>query len=137
MAVMRRDSRTDTGRRGMGKKIIDGLVRAARDRILITDRSGEPGGYRDLYVYIPGMGQIIRITEGTGDNLLPEDLEQGYVDYIYYEQYQVDAGMPEVDGGIVLLKRMLREQYGCMADCIGDVLDMAYGDCMAGYMVLA
>ena len=45
--------------------------------------------YADLYIFIPVMKQIIRIAEGTGDNLLPEDIEEGYVDYIYYEQYEL------------------------------------------------
>ena len=38
--------------------------------------------YEDLYIFVPAMKQIIRIAEGTGDNLLPEDIEEGYVDYI-------------------------------------------------------
>ena len=33
----------------------------------------------------------------------------------------------EIDGGQILLKEMLRDKYRCMADCIPDVLDMAYG----------
>ena len=38
--------------------------------------------YDDLYIFVPVMKQIVRIAEGTGDNLLPEDIEEGYVDYI-------------------------------------------------------
>lgn len=91
-------------------------------------------GYGDVFIYVPEMRQIIRISEGTGDNLLPEDVEQGYVDYIYYEQYELGINMPEVDGGQILLEKLLRDKYRCMADCISDVLDMAYGcntvDCM-------
>lgn len=88
----------------------------------------KPAGYDDLLVYVPEMKQIIRIAEGSGDNLLWEDMEEGYVDYIYYEQYNIEAGMPEADGGKILLKESLREKYLCLADCIPDVLDMAYGD---------
>lgn len=93
-------------------------------------------GYDDLYVYVPEMRQIIRISEGTGDNLLPEDQDKGYVDYIYYEQYELGIDMPEVDGGQILLEEMLRDKYPCMADCIPDVLDMAYGNCLIDCTIL-
>ena len=58
------------------------------------------------------------------------------MDYIYYDQYMLDADMPDAGGGMVLLKEMLRDRYGCLADCIPDVLDMAYGSCLAGCTVL-
>ena len=96
----------------------------------------EPEGYGDLFLYVPEARQIVRIAEGTGDNLLGEDTDAGYVDYIYYDQYMLDADMPDAGGGMVLLKEMLRDRYGCLADCIPDVLDMAYGSCLAGCTVL-
>lgn len=40
------------------------------------------GGYGDLFIFVPEMKQVIRISEGTGDNLLWEDKEKGYVDYL-------------------------------------------------------
>lgn len=97
----------------------------------------KPEGFEDLFIFVPEMRQIIYIVEGSGDNLSSEDLEQGYVDYIYYEQYGLDAGMPEVDGGVLLLERMLRKQYDCLADCIPDVLDMVYGNSLVNCMILA
>lgn len=96
----------------------------------------KPEGYDDLFVFVPEMKQIIRIAEGSGDNLLPEDIEDGYVDYIYYEQYELSTDMPEVDGGQILLEEMLRDKYKCMADCIQDVLSMAYGSYMVDCMIL-
>lgn len=84
-------------------------------------------GYGDLFIYVPEMRQIIRIAEGSGDNLLREDVEQGYIDYIYYEQYELEIDMPEADGGQILLGKPLRVKYRCIADCIPSVLDMAYG----------
>lgn len=93
-------------------------------------------GYDDLFLYVPEERQIIRIAEGNGDNLLEEDTDAGYVDYIYYDQYMLDVDMPDVDGGMVLLKEMLRDRYGCLADCIPDVLDMAYGSCLVSYTIL-
>lgn len=96
----------------------------------------KPAGYDDLFLYVPEIRQIIRITEGSGDNLLPEDMEEGYVDYIDYEQYDIEVGMPEADGGEILLKELLKEKYLCLADCIPDVLDMAYGDCAVNCRIL-
>lgn len=83
--------------------------------------------YDELYIFIPVMKQIIRIAEGTGDNLLPEDIEEGYVDYIYYEQYELSQDFPEIDGGQVLLEEMFRDKFRCTEEAVGDVLSMAYG----------
>lgn len=102
-----------------------------------TCYGNKPEGYNDLYVYVPKKKQIIRMTEGTGDNLLREDIDEGYVDYIYYEQYELDGGITEIDGGMVLLKEMFMDKYRCTADCIPDVLDMAYDDCTTECMILA
>lgn len=86
----------------------------------------KPEGYNDLFVFVQEEKQIIRISEGTGDNLLPEDTEEGYVDYIYYEQYELNIDIQSVDGGMILLKEMVRDKYKCLADSIPDVLEMAY-----------
>ncbi|WP_146040115.1 hypothetical protein [Acetatifactor muris] len=88
----------------------------------------EPEGYGELFLFVPEMGQVIRISEGTGDNLFKEDEEAGYVDYIIYEQHGLSTGMPVVDGGQVLLEGMFRDLFRCTADCIPRVLDMAYGN---------
>lgn len=93
-------------------------------------------GYGDLFLYVPEERQVIRIAEGDGDSLLEEDIEGGCVDYIYYDQHGLEAGMPVMDGGMVLLEEQLREKYQSMAGCIPDVLDMAYGTSQMGYMIL-
>lgn len=54
----------------------------------------------DFYINVDG--KIVHIMEGTGDNLLQEDIEEGYVDYIYYEVFDLAYDFPEVDGGMVL-----------------------------------
>ena len=43
--------------------------------------------FDEIYIYVPSKKQIIRIAEGSGDNLTDDDLGQGYVDYIYYETH--------------------------------------------------
>lgn len=94
-------------------------------------------GYDALFIYVSEMKQIVRISEGIGDNLLEDDLDQGYVDYVYYEQYELSQDMSEIDGGQIMLKNMLRDQYQCMTDCIPDVLEMAYGSNMVNCIILA
>ena len=89
-----------------------------------------------IYIYVPEVKQIVKISEGTGDNLLDEDIEAGYVDYIYYEQYVMDPEMRETDGGMVMLTELFREKFKCTADAIPNVLDMAYGCDTFAYIVL-
>ena len=118
-----------------GKSVYDGIPPA---EVIWKDRCwGEKtDGYDEVYIYVPETQEIIRIEEGTGDNLLAEDVEQGYVDYIYYEQYELAPDMPECDGGQILLEELFRDKYKCTADCIPDVLSMAYGSYMYDCMIL-
>ena len=89
-----------------------------------------------IYIYVPGEQQIVQISEGTGDNLHDEDIKEGYVDYIYYEQYSREYGFPEVDGGMVMLTEMFQDKYESTKDCIPAVLDMAFGDENMEYIML-
>lgn len=89
-----------------------------------------------IHIYVPEAKQIVRISEGTGDNLLDEDMDAGYVDYIYYEQFDLGYDIVEVDGGQIMLTKLFREQFSCTADAIPNVLDMAYGDASLNYIVL-
>lgn len=71
----------------------------------------------------------IHICEGTGDNLLPEDIDEGYIDYIYYEVYNTLQDVydrKEYDGGMVLLK----EYYVDLSieDIVNRVADMSLLD---------
>lgn len=92
--------------------------------------------YEDLFIFVPEMRQIIRISEGMGDNLFQEDQEKGYMDYIYYDQHELSTDMPIVDGGQVLLEGMFRSLFRCTAECIPRVLDMAYGNDAVSYVIL-
>ena len=85
--------------------------------------------YDDIYIYVPvpdENGYIIYISEGTGDNLLFEDIEEGYVDYINYEIYMFGNGICEDDGGMIMLRELFRDKYSCTADCIPDVLEFTH-----------
>lgn len=92
--------------------------------------------YESIYIYVPSEQQIIRISEGSGDNLFPDDIEAGFVDYIYYESYSRECGFPEVDGGMVMLTEPFQNKYESTNECIPAVLDMAFGDGHMEYIVL-
>lgn len=89
-----------------------------------------------IYIYVPAVKQIVEISEGSGDNLNDEDIEAGYVDYIYYEQYVMDPYMRETDGGMIMLTELFQEQFTCTKDAVPNVLDMAYHDKHLEYIVL-
>lgn len=99
------------------------------------ERERKQNPYAEVYIYVPDKGQVLRIDEGTGDNLLAEDEEAGYVDYIYYDVYDA-AIRTEIDGGQVMLTELFRDKYESTMDCIPDVLDMEYGDPDLAYVVL-
>ena len=92
--------------------------------------------YNDIFIYVQTKKQIIRIDEGSGDNLTDDDIAQGYVDYIYYEVYNVQQDLPEVDGGIVMLTELFQNKFKSVKDAIPAVLDMAYGNASIEYSVL-
>lgn len=92
--------------------------------------------YNDIFIFVPEKKEIIRITEGTGDNLLKEDRKEGYIDYINYEQYALEQDLPDVDSGMVMLKEYFRDQFTCTEECIPLVLDMAYDDSCLNYILL-
>lgn len=84
--------------------------------------------YEDIAVFVPGAKEVVIIREGIGDNLLEEDIEEGYIDYVTYDTYKfIDGEIEEYDGGMVLLKEHVREKYLSMEDAIPDVMEMAYG----------
>lgn len=92
--------------------------------------------YNDIFIYVQTEKQIIRIDEGSGDNLTDDDIDQGYVDYIYYEVYNVQQDFPEIDGGMIMLKELFQEKFKSTKEAIPAVLDMAYGDESIEYIVL-
>lgn len=66
-----------------------------------------------MRIYIMSESKIIEFDEGTGDNLLEEDIEAGYVDYVYYTIYDIDDldDVREIDGGMILLEKPFDEAY--------------------------
>ena len=92
--------------------------------------------YNDIFIYVQINKQIIRISEGSGDNLTDDDIAHGYIDYIYYEVYNVEQNLPEVDGGMIMLNDIFQRKFKSTKEAIPAVLDMAYGNESIGYIVL-
>lgn len=78
--------------------------------------------YEDVFIYVPDTQMIICIAEGDGSNLLKEDVENGYVDYIYYTIYDMKDEFNEYDGGMIMLKELFREKYPATLSAIPDVM---------------
>lgn len=90
---------------------------------------------KDAFAYVPELNMILRVAEGTGGNLLPEEVDEGYVDYVYYEIYEPEYGFPEVDGGMITKKELLVDTYGSMEEAIDEVIEFHYG-CDLDYIVM-
>ena len=67
----------------------------------------------EVTIYIPETGQFLQTGRGLGDNLLPEDRDEGYVDYIYMTVYEYfgDGNMADMDGGMLCLKQSFEDIY--------------------------
>lgn len=65
-------------------------VKAVMSKIRVI---GEPIDKSDFWFYTEeitdekGNPTVFHVREGSGDNLLPEDVEEGFNDYIYYDTY--------------------------------------------------
>ena len=65
----------------------------------------------NLLIWNEDVG-FIRINEGNGSNLLPEDEELGYVDYIMVDFLEYDGyDFTETDGAQVMLTKMYQEKF--------------------------
>lgn len=68
---------------------------------------------KQITIYIPAQGIFLQTGKGTGDNLLKEDRENGYVDYVYIATYYYtgDGIFEEFDGGEMLLEESFESKY--------------------------
>lgn len=96
-----------------------------------------PDGYDDIYAYIPGLNRIVHVSEGTGDNLLKEDADEGYVDYLNYTCYELDGGVEESEGGMVLFRSLIHDKFHCLGEALPMVFEEAYDDSVQGFVLLS
>lgn len=65
----------------------------------------------NIIIYVPKWGTFLRVSEGTGDNLTEEDIEEGYKDYYMWYEYRMtdDGDLLEEDGGMGLCEELLMD----------------------------
>ena len=72
----------------------------------------------DILIWNKDVG-FVKINEGTGDNLLYEDKQEGYIDYINYDFLSYDGDdFSEEDGGMMLLKDLYQDKFHSIPDLI-------------------
>lgn len=96
----------------------------------------EKESYDGLWIFVPKLQALIHAEEGTGDNLLEEDQENGYVDYVEYQTYRLENSCEEDDGGEWMLTELLREKYPNMEACVKDLLAFIYDQEDLPYLIL-
>ena len=72
-----------------------------------------------LYFTNNDKSELVMVAEGTGDNLLKEDEEEGYVDYWYIECF----GNSNRDGGLLMRKTLIMEDNPTIEDIIKECND--------------
>ena len=79
---------------------------------LINSFTYEQKAFDDFWLKSSKTGYYYHMQEGTGDALTQEDIDAGYVDYIYYDYYECINDIYEdsaYDGGCILLKTLYRD----------------------------
>jgi hypothetical protein len=71
-----------------------------------------------LFFYNPEDKIFMTLYEGTGDNLLPEDEEEGYVDYWMADVFSEDGN---IDGAQIMCETLIRESNQTIDEIIGMV----------------
>lgn len=70
---------------------------------------------------------FIRIKEGNGTNLLPEDEAEGYVDYIMVDYLDYDGyELVETDGTQVMLEELYQEKFRSKEEVVRHLIDCSW-----------
>ena len=79
---------------------------------------------------------FFKINEGTGDNLLDEDIEEGYIDYIVVTELEYNGDdFEEFDGGDCLLRKLYQDKFNTVDEVIQHLID-SYFIPDVNYMIL-
>lgn len=76
-----------------------------------------------LFFYNPDTKHLLAVWEGTGQNLLPEDEDNGFVDYWMVDEYDREGN---VDGMQIMCPSLIREDNKFIDD-ICSTVNEAYG----------
>lgn len=81
---------------------------------------------KDMVIIDTKQRCMVVVTEGTGDNLLDEDVEQGYKDYAMLSLYTIDGDeLALVDSGQMMTEKL-----------IADMTDQEYAEQAMSYFDL-
>ena len=81
---------------------------------------------KDMVIIDPKQRCMVVVSEGTGDNLLDEDVEQGYKDYAMLSLYTIDGDeLALVDSGQMMTDKL-----------IADMTDQEYAEQAMSYFDL-
>lgn len=83
--------------------------------------------------------RFIHIYEGDGSNLLEEDKNEGYVDYVMIDDLEYDEGeLEEQDGGQMMIKKPFDDEYpqSKMTTLIEDALEFIGYDRDINYTII-
>ena len=70
---------------------------------------------------------FVKINEGSGDNLLPEDEAEGYVDYIMIDLITYDGyDFVEEDGSQCLLTEMYQDKFKSATEVIDYLIEACF-----------
>lgn len=126
---------------------IDKYGQAIKPKMLNVTRLTKEIEISDFWFYDENANSIFHVQQGTGDSLDEEDEEEGYCDYIYYDQWdfpneddfdiEKNTDLRKLvnkklsyadsdDGGIVLLKKDYLDHS--IEQIIYELLDFCYGD---------
>ncbi len=82
------------------------------------------------YTYETNSGietSFVRVNEGSGTNLLQEDIEEGFVDYIMIDFLEYDGyEFIETDGAQVMLSELYQVKFHSVEEVIKHLIDTSF-----------
>jgi hypothetical protein len=89
----------------------------------------------EIMVYVPKKKEFLYIMEGSGLNLNDEDLELGYIDYVYIKVYEWNSGDFTNEGDFInMLTVPFDAKYNDYEALVKDQLDFVYEDDSLDYI---
>lgn len=83
---------------------------------------------KDLIICAIREEKLIRICEGDGCSLNSDDIKAGYTDYLYYDIWDLQDLDEIEDGGMLLCKKPINEEYDSLIAMVYAVFEMIFGE---------
>lgn len=93
----------------------------------------------NIMIFIPEIKVFLRAKEGDGTNLWDKDIENGNVDYVIIDTYELDdEDLVGLDGGMMMLTESFTEKYKedkCGRSLIKDAMKFMFNDRYDYYVI--